>query len=102
MTDPKSVPHPLYSYLVNLQRSVHAAQHKMTGKLDRPTANFAAGNVWIGPTADAWGAQLKSKHFSYKAELARLDAVVAAKLSTTPTTCTIDEAAKWERQLKHG
>jgi hypothetical protein len=28
--------------------------YKLAGKLDRPGNNFAAGNVWVGPTAESW------------------------------------------------
>lgn len=102
MTDAKPVPHPLHLYLLNLQKTVRAAQYKMAAKLDRPDANFAAGNVWVGPTADSWGAQLKLKRTSYRSELARLDAVVSARLAATPPTCSADEAEKWKRRLSHG
>jgi hypothetical protein len=101
MAESATVPHPLHTYLVNLQRSVRAVQQKMSGKLDRPATNFAAGNVWVGPTADSWGTQLNLKHLAYKNDLARLDAVVSAKLATTPATCTPDEAQVWERRLRH-
>jgi hypothetical protein len=102
MADSASVPHPLHTYLVNLQKSVRAVQQKMAGKLDRPGNNFAAGNVWLGPTADSWGTKFSGKRVSYKNELARLEAVVSAKLAATPVKCTVEEAQRWERSLHNG
>jgi hypothetical protein len=99
MADSASVPHPLHTYLVNLQKSVRAVQQKVAGKLDRPGNNFAAGNVWLGPTADSWGTTFSSQRVSYKNELARLEAVVSAKLAATPVKCTVEEAQRWERRL---
>jgi hypothetical protein len=96
------VPHPLHVYLVNLQKSVREVQQKLSGKLDRPGNNFAAGNVWVGPTAESWGTQLSTKRSSYKSELGKLEAVVSAKLATTPATCTAEEAQSWERRLHRG
>lgn len=102
MVDPATVPHPLHTYLLTLQKSVRAVQQKMAGKLDRPGNNFAAGNVWLGPTADSWGTQLSAKRVGYKNDLAKLDAVVSAKLAATPVKCTVEEAQRWERLLHHG
>jgi hypothetical protein len=99
MAEPTSVPHPLHTYLVDLQKSVRAVQQRLAGKMDRPANEFAAGNVWLGPTADAWGQQLSKHRTSYKAELARLEAVVRAKLATTPATCTAEESQTWKRRL---
>jgi hypothetical protein len=100
MADPTSVPHPLHTYLVDLQKSVRAVQQRLAGKMDRPTKEFAAGNIWLGPTADAWGLQLSKNRSTYKAELARLEGVVSAKLATTPATCTSEESQTWERRLR--
>jgi len=93
------VPHPLHAYLIDLQKSVREVQHKLSGKLDRPGNNFAAGNVWVGPTAKTWGTQLSTKHTSYKNELGKLDDALSAKLATTPAKCTAEEAQQWKRRL---
>jgi hypothetical protein len=97
-----NVPHPLHAYLVDLQKSVSEVQRKLSGKLDRPSANFAAGNVWAGPTAEAWGHQLSAKHSSYNNELGKLDDELRAKIATTPATCTAEEAQVWNRRLGDG
>jgi hypothetical protein len=97
-----NVPHPLHAYLTDLQKTVREVQRKLAGKLDRPGNNFAAGNVWAGPTAEAWGRQLSATRSSYNSELNKLDDEIGAKLATTPATCTPDEAQIWKRRLADG
>jgi hypothetical protein len=97
-----NVPHPLHTYLLDLQKSLREVEQKLTGKLDRPGNNFAAGNVWVGPTAEAWGTQLSAKRSSYNSELTKLDGELSAKLASTPATCTAEEALEWNRRLADG
>jgi hypothetical protein len=95
----ENVPHPLHAYLTSLQKKVRAAQLKLAGKLDRPSNNFAAGNVWAGPTARTWGQQLSAKRSTYNSELNKIYDELNAKLATTPTHCTVLEAEDWKRRL---
>ncbi|GAB3947685.1 hypothetical protein GCM10029976_077420 [Kribbella albertanoniae] len=94
-----NVPHPLRTYLLELQKSVQGVQQQLTGKLDRPHKNFAAGNIWAGPTADRWGTRLSDQRTSYNTELNRLGNEVAERLAKTPATCTEEEATDWKRRL---
>ncbi|WP_405061672.1 hypothetical protein OG474_08470 [Kribbella sp. NBC_01505] len=94
-----NVPHPLATYLVDLQKSVQEAQRQMQGKLDRPHQNFAEGKVWAGPAADRWGTRLSDQRRSYNTELSKLGNEVAERLAKTPPTCTEDEATDWKRRL---
>lgn len=94
-----NVPHPLHAYLTDLQKTVREVQRKLAGKLDRPSNNFAAGNVWAGPTAKTWGLQLTAKRAMYVSELNKLDDEVTAKLATTPKTCPEEELLSWKIRL---
>ncbi|GAA1601980.1 hypothetical protein GCM10009804_68100 [Kribbella hippodromi] len=94
-----TVPHPLRAYLLKVQSSVRSVQERLTGQLDRPHQNFAAGNVWSGPTAESWGTQLSSQRTTYNLALANLGAEVADRLAATPLTCSEEEAQLWQRRL---
>jgi hypothetical protein len=95
----ENVPHPLHAYLIDMQKKVRAVQVKLAGKLDRPSNNFAAGKVWAGPRARAWGQQLSAKRSSYNSELNKIYDELSAKLATTPAQCTVAEAEVWKKRL---
>ena len=94
-----TVPHPLREYLLELQSSVRDVQERLAGQLDRPHRNFAAGNVWSGPTAESWGTRLSDQRTTYDIELGKLDCEVADRLAATPPTCSEEEAQEWKRRL---
>lgn len=97
-----NVPNPLYEYLRELQSVVRDKQDQLKGKLDRPLANFATGNVWSGPTAERWGDRLHEQRGIYNAQLQMLEAVVSDRLASTPPTCDEAEALSWKRRLNNG
>ncbi len=86
------VPNPLYEALGNALRTVEPLVREIESTIEAPYQDFHSGDVWSGPAARRFDAQLAHHRARVRGSADKFLADLHGELARTPPKVTLDEA----------
>lgn len=93
------VPSPMYAALSQLYANIQRDESSMAQALQDACQRMASRQVWIGPVADSWDAELTSRSADLAKNVRATVEAVHSALAGTPPKCTPGEAQLYGRML---